>query len=226
MQTVSLCSCPWVPLVAQTLPSRFALCTPSPTCRCAPPFPCTRKRKTQWVSAVFCFLFTCWSYIVMQKTDRPTPVASIILTLSLSLSLFFFFVTSQEPQVFAEQPSVKLCCQLCCSVFKDPVITTCGVSQPAVPSPLPQDRAACHDLVLGHVLISCQLGLWTARLIDLFPKALSGCWTLQYKCLLHLNSWVDENENSAFIHSHCALFFFSSFVTSAHILQAMCLDLR
>ncbi len=126
---------------------------------------------------------------------------------ALSLSFFFFF-TSQEPQVFAEQPSVKLCCQLCCSVFKDPVITTCGVSQPAVPSPLPQDRAACHDLVLGHVLISCQLGLWTARLIDLFPKALSGCWTLQYKCLLHLNSWVDENENSAFIHSHCALFFF------------------
>lgn len=29
--------------------------------------------------------------------------------------------------MFAEQPSVKLCCQLCCSVFKDPVITTCGV---------------------------------------------------------------------------------------------------
>uniref|UniRef100_A0A2K6KEJ8 E3 ubiquitin-protein ligase TRAF7 n=2 Tax=Rhinopithecus TaxID=542827 RepID=A0A2K6KEJ8_RHIBE len=33
---------------------------------------------------------------------------------------------SMEPLVFAEQPSVKLCCQLCCSVFKDPVITTCG----------------------------------------------------------------------------------------------------
>lgn len=30
--------------------------------------------------------------------------------------------------MFAEQLSVKLCCQLCCSVFKDPVITTCGVS--------------------------------------------------------------------------------------------------
>lgn len=37
-------------------------------------------------------------------------------------------VCLQEPQVFAEQPSVKLCCQLCCNVFKDPVITTCGVS--------------------------------------------------------------------------------------------------
>lgn len=35
--------------------------------------------------------------------------------------------------MFAEQPSVKLCCQLCCSVFKDPVITTCGVRLP-VPS--------------------------------------------------------------------------------------------
>lgn len=33
--------------------------------------------------------------------------------------------------MFAEQPSVKLSCQLCCSVFKDPVITTCGVSGPA-----------------------------------------------------------------------------------------------
>lgn len=32
--------------------------------------------------------------------------------------------------MFAEQPSVKLCCQLCCNVFKDPVITTCGVGFP------------------------------------------------------------------------------------------------
>lgn len=39
--------------------------------------------------------------------------------------------------MFAEQPSVKLCCQLCCSVFKDPVITTCGVRppRPALPGP-------------------------------------------------------------------------------------------
>lgn len=40
--------------------------------------------------------------------------------------------------MFAEQPSVKLCCQLCCSVFKDPVITTCGVRPPSPPClPLP-----------------------------------------------------------------------------------------
>ncbi|KAK1342372.1 hypothetical protein QTO34_015137 [Cnephaeus nilssonii] len=31
-----------------------------------------------------------------------------------------------EPLVFAEQLSVKLCCQLCYSVFRDPVITMCG----------------------------------------------------------------------------------------------------
>ncbi|KAG8506388.1 E3 ubiquitin-protein ligase TRAF7 [Galemys pyrenaicus] len=40
----------------------------------------------------------------------------------------------QEPLVFAEQPSVKLCCQLCCGVFKDPVITTCGVSPGRAPA--------------------------------------------------------------------------------------------
>lgn len=45
-----------------------------------------------------------------------------------SLTLFLCLSVSQDPQVFAEQPSVKLCCQLCCNVFKDPVITTCGVS--------------------------------------------------------------------------------------------------
>lgn len=38
--------------------------------------------------------------------------------------------------MFAEQPSVKLCCQLCCSVFKDPVITTCGVSTHTSPTRL------------------------------------------------------------------------------------------
>lgn len=37
--------------------------------------------------------------------------------------------------MFAEQPSVKLCCQLCCNVFKDPVITTCGVRLPSGPGP-------------------------------------------------------------------------------------------
>nr|QJS39801.1 TNF receptor associated factor 7b [Petromyzon marinus] len=31
-----------------------------------------------------------------------------------------------DPLVFAEPPSIKLCCQLCCGIFKDPIITTCG----------------------------------------------------------------------------------------------------
>ncbi|XP_061416769.1 E3 ubiquitin-protein ligase TRAF7 isoform X1 [Lethenteron reissneri] len=32
----------------------------------------------------------------------------------------------EDPLVFAEPPSIKLCCQLCCGIFKDPIITTCG----------------------------------------------------------------------------------------------------
>lgn len=53
--------------------------------------------------------------------------------------------------MFAEQPSVKLCCQLCCSVFKDPVITTCGV-RPPVPSPTsapPWGWVGCRPLPCG-----------------------------------------------------------------------------
>lgn len=34
----------------------------------------------------------------------------------------------QDICVFKEPPSRKLCCPLCKNVFKDPVITTCGVS--------------------------------------------------------------------------------------------------
>nr|KAF6462266.1 hypothetical protein HJG59_011304 [Molossus molossus] len=30
-----------------------------------------------------------------------------------------------EPLVFTKQPLVKPCCQLCCSIFKNPVITEC-----------------------------------------------------------------------------------------------------
>uniref|UniRef100_A0A4W4EL91 E3 ubiquitin-protein ligase TRAF7 n=1 Tax=Electrophorus electricus TaxID=8005 RepID=A0A4W4EL91_ELEEL len=55
------------------------------------------------------------------KQHRRTPSSSSTLTYSPRDD-----DDGMEPQVFAEQPSVKLCCQLCCSVFKDPVITTCG----------------------------------------------------------------------------------------------------
>lgn len=85
-----LYSRPSAPLVARTLPSRFAPCTPSPTCRCAPPFPCMRKRKTQWVSAIFCFLFTCWSSVVTQKADWHTPLPRLTFSLSLTLTLFSY----------------------------------------------------------------------------------------------------------------------------------------
>lgn len=58
--------------------------------------------------------------------------------------------------MFAEQPSVKLCCQLCCNVFKDPVITTCGVSSWPPPSSLSSHLTGVtlrpmplHDFLLG-----------------------------------------------------------------------------
>lgn len=66
--------------------------------------------------------------------------------------------------MFAEQPSVKLCCQLCCSVFKDPVITTCGVSRPPSQPPCcqrpPQDRRP----LMGR-------GCWSLASVE----AWSGC---------------------------------------------------
>lgn len=47
---------------------------------------------------------------------------------------------------------MKLCCQLCCSVFKDPVITTCGV-RPPVPSLTddapPRVRVGCQPHSCG-----------------------------------------------------------------------------
>ena len=50
-----------------------------------------------------------------------------------------------EPLIFVEKYS-KLCCQFCCSVFKDPVITTCGVRPWAcsLPNPVPRAVALAH----------------------------------------------------------------------------------
>ena len=53
--------------------------------------------------------------------------------------------------MFAEQPSVKLCCQLCCSVFKDPVITTCGVSCPPGLCALGAPNRGAPGLAAQHV---------------------------------------------------------------------------
>uniref|UniRef100_A0A4W4EL85 E3 ubiquitin-protein ligase TRAF7 n=1 Tax=Electrophorus electricus TaxID=8005 RepID=A0A4W4EL85_ELEEL len=64
-----------------------------------------------------------------RRSDSAISVRSLHSESNISLRSTFSLHEEEEdtePQVFAEQPSVKLCCQLCCSVFKDPVITTCG----------------------------------------------------------------------------------------------------
>ncbi|XP_016297008.1 E3 ubiquitin-protein ligase TRAF7 [Sinocyclocheilus anshuiensis] len=64
-----------------------------------------------------------------RRSDSAISVRSLHSESNMSLRSTFSLHEEEEdtePQVFAEQPSVKLCCQLCCSVFKDPVITTCG----------------------------------------------------------------------------------------------------
>ncbi|EMP36914.1 E3 ubiquitin-protein ligase TRAF7 [Chelonia mydas] len=64
-----------------------------------------------------------------RRSDSAISVRSLHSESNMSLrSTFSLHEEEEEPEplVFAEQPSVKLCCQLCCSVFKDPVITTCG----------------------------------------------------------------------------------------------------
>ena len=72
----------------------------------------------------------CWHAIVNTSIElRNTQHINRLYTgiHNLVCACVCVCVCVQEPQVFAEQPSVKLCCQLCCNVFKDPVITTCGV---------------------------------------------------------------------------------------------------
>lgn len=64
-----------------------------------------------------------------RRSDSAVSVRSLHSESSMSLRSTFSLPEEEEepePLVFAEQPSVKLCCQLCCGVFKDPVITTCG----------------------------------------------------------------------------------------------------
>uniref|UniRef100_A0A8D1P440 E3 ubiquitin-protein ligase TRAF7 n=1 Tax=Sus scrofa TaxID=9823 RepID=A0A8D1P440_PIG len=73
-----------------------------------------------------------------RRSDSAISVRSLHSESSMSLRSTFSLPEEDEepePLVFAEQPSVKLCCQLCCSVFKDPVITTCGVRLPSGPGP-------------------------------------------------------------------------------------------
>ncbi|KAG7266414.1 hypothetical protein CRUP_001979, partial [Coryphaenoides rupestris] len=62
-----------------------------------------------------------------------------------------------EPQVFAEQPSVKLCCQLCCNVFKDPVITTYKCPVDTAKLTVVVNNIAVAEQI-GELLIHCKYG--------------------------------------------------------------------
>ncbi|CAB1350395.1 unnamed protein product [Coregonus sp. 'balchen'] len=76
-----------------------------------------------------------------------------------------------EPLVFAEQPSVKLCCQLCCSVFKDPVITTCGHTfcrRCALTSDKCPVDTAKLTVVVNNIAVAEQIG-------ELFIHCKYGC---------------------------------------------------
>lgn len=127
-------SLPSVLLGGQIRPSQSDLSIPSPTCPCAPLSLCTKRRRTRYGSRhLYLFYIYGSKYKQMpcstfRDLHRHTE-HSFGVEVAHSLSkLTQVYVCEQEPQVFAEQPSVKLCCQLCCNVFKDPVITTCGVS--------------------------------------------------------------------------------------------------
>uniref|UniRef100_A0A8D3DW51 E3 ubiquitin-protein ligase TRAF7 n=1 Tax=Scophthalmus maximus TaxID=52904 RepID=A0A8D3DW51_SCOMX len=90
------------------------------------------------------------------KQHRRTPSSSSTLTYSPRDD-----DDGMEPQVFAEQPSVKLCCQLCCSVFKDPVITTCGHTfcrRCALTSDKCPVDAAKLTVVVNNIAVAEQIG--------------------------------------------------------------------
>uniref|UniRef100_A0A8C4HFM6 E3 ubiquitin-protein ligase TRAF7 n=1 Tax=Dicentrarchus labrax TaxID=13489 RepID=A0A8C4HFM6_DICLA len=87
---------------------------------------------------------------------RRTPSSSSTLTYSPRDD-----DDGMEPQVFAEQPSVKLCCQLCCNVFKDPVITTCGHTfcrRCALTSDKCPVDAAKLTVVVNNIAVAEQIG--------------------------------------------------------------------
>uniref|UniRef100_A0A4W3HPF4 E3 ubiquitin-protein ligase TRAF7 n=1 Tax=Callorhinchus milii TaxID=7868 RepID=A0A4W3HPF4_CALMI len=100
------------------------------------------------------------------KQHRRTPSSSSTLTYSPRDE-----DDAMEPLVFAEQPSVKLCCQLCCSIFKDPVITTCGHTfcrRCALTSEkCPVDNAKL-TVVVNNIAVAEQIG-------ELFVHCKYGC---------------------------------------------------
>ncbi|XP_043567140.1 E3 ubiquitin-protein ligase TRAF7 isoform X3 [Chiloscyllium punctatum] len=109
-----------------------------------------------------------------RRSDSAISVRSLHSESSMSLRSTFSLheeEDEQEPLVFAEQPSVKLCCQLCCSVFKDPVITTCGHTfcrRCALTSEkCPVDNAKL-TVVVNNIAVAEQIG-------ELFVHCKYGC---------------------------------------------------
>uniref|UniRef100_A0AAY4BHI9 E3 ubiquitin-protein ligase TRAF7 n=1 Tax=Denticeps clupeoides TaxID=299321 RepID=A0AAY4BHI9_9TELE len=108
-----------------------------------------------------------------RRSDSAISVRSLHSESNMSLRSTFSLHEEEEdaePQVFAEQPSVKLCCQLCCSVFKDPVITTCGVSQLpwcSAGEKCPVDNSKL-TVVVNNIAVAEQIG-------ELFIHCKYGC---------------------------------------------------
>ncbi|XP_006007564.1 E3 ubiquitin-protein ligase TRAF7 isoform X1 [Latimeria chalumnae] len=108
------------------------------------------------------------------RSDSAISVRSLHSESNMSLRSTFSLHEEEEelePLVFAEQPSVKLCCQLCCSVFKDPVITTCGHTfcrRCALTSEkCPVDNAKL-TVVVNNIAVAEQIG-------ELFIHCKYGC---------------------------------------------------
>lgn len=109
-----------------------------------------------------------------RRSDSAISVRSLHSESSMSLRSTFSLPEEEEepePLVFAEQPSVKLCCQLCCNVFKDPVITTCGHTfcrRCALKSEkCPVDNAKL-TVVVNNIAVAEQIG-------ELFIHCRHGC---------------------------------------------------
>uniref|UniRef100_A0A8C5SL09 TNF receptor associated factor 7 n=1 Tax=Laticauda laticaudata TaxID=8630 RepID=A0A8C5SL09_LATLA len=111
---------------------------------------------------------------ITRRSDSAISIRSLHSESNMSLrSTFSLHEEEEEPEslVFAEQPSVKLCCQLCCSVFKDPVITTCGHTfcrRCALTSEkCPVDNAKL-TVVVNNIAVAEQIG-------ELFIHCKYGC---------------------------------------------------
>ncbi|MGH0117028.1 UNVERIFIED_CONTAM: hypothetical protein FKN15_024973 [Acipenser sinensis] len=109
-----------------------------------------------------------------RRSDSAISVRSLHSDSNMSLRSTFSLHEEEEeaePVVFAEQPSVKLCCQLCCVVFKDPVITTCGHTfcrRCALNSEkCPVDNAKL-TVVVNNIAVAEQIG-------ELFIHCKCGC---------------------------------------------------